>query len=50
MITSFAEILAEAASEPMRTLAVAAAGQKEVLLSAQAARQQGIAEPLLVGD
>ena len=50
MINSFDKILAEAASEPMRTLAVAAAGQKEVLLSAQTARQRGIAEPLLVGD
>jgi len=50
MITSFDEILDRVESEPIRQVAVAAAGQPEVLESVKQAQQRGIATGLLVGD
>ena len=50
MITSFDEVFEHIKSEPTRQVAVAAAGQPEVLESVKQAWQMGIATGLLVGD
>jgi len=50
MVTSFDEILEQVASEPTRTLAVAAAAQEEVLWAVKQVLEQGIATACLVGD
>jgi len=50
MITSFDEILDRVASEPIRQMAVAAAGQREVLEAVKQAQERDIATALLVGD
>ena len=50
MITRFSEILECVASEPMRTLAVAAAAQEGLLRAVKQAYDEDIARPLLVGD
>jgi len=49
MITSFEQILERVNSEPTRQVAVAAAGQREVLESVKQAQERGIATGLLVG-
>lgn len=50
MITSFAEILESVTAEPVRTLAVAAAGQESVLRAVKQAQAEDIAIPLLTGN
>ena len=50
MITSFAQIFDRVASEPIRQMAVAAAGQREVLEAVKQAQEGSIATALLVGD
>ncbi len=50
MITSFDEILEQVTSEPIRTLAVAAAAQEEVLQAVKQVLEHEIATAVLVGD
>ena len=50
MLRSFAEVLDEAKQNGQRTISVAAAQDKEVLLAVKAARDAGLAQVILVGD
>lgn len=50
MIGSFETMLGQLRQRGPRTIAVAAAHDREVLLAAEDARQQGIAQAILVGD
>jgi phosphate butyryltransferase len=49
-ITTFAELMEEARKVGPRTVAIAAAQEKEILLAAQDAEMQELAECILVGD
>ena len=49
-ITTFAQLMEEARKVGPKTVAIAAAQEKEILLAAQDAEKQGLCECILVGD
>ncbi|MBC8249372.1 MAG: bifunctional enoyl-CoA hydratase/phosphate acetyltransferase [Anaerolineales bacterium] len=50
VITTFAQLMEEARKVGPKTVAIAAAQEKEILLAAQDAEKQGLCECILVGD